>query len=265
MKIGLVALLALVVALGTPAGAAVPPTKAPEVLTVGLSMPSAGFQVGAVRGRDVVLARGLEIDLARLLARRLGIPRVRFVNEPLFSTLVSGGRKDWDLALAQISVTAPRAQRVDFSTPYLRADQGVLMRRGLATPTSIAQLRPLQLCAERATTGGQLVVSRIRPTKTPRLLENPSRLSYELFTGRCDAIVADAPALAVLRRQAPDRYGVLAGRIVTDERYAIAFDKGSTLRGPVDAVLGRLLRDGTLERLRTRWLGTDTVELRVLR
>src|SRR5689334_16968221 len=71
VKIVLLAALALVVALGTPAGAAVPPTKAPEVLTVGLSMPTAGFQVGAVRGRDVVLARGLEIDLARLLAKRL--------------------------------------------------------------------------------------------------------------------------------------------------------------------------------------------------
>ena len=54
-------------------------------------MPAPGFQVGAVRGRDVVLAKGLEIDLARALARRLGIPRVRFVNERLFSTLLRPG------------------------------------------------------------------------------------------------------------------------------------------------------------------------------
>ena len=242
------------------------PTRVPGELKVGLSMPSAGFQVGAVRGRDVVLARGFEIDLARLLARRLGIPRVRFVNEEYFSTLLKAGAKDWDLALAEISVTPPRARRVDFSTSYLRADQGVLVRRGLpSTPTSIAQLRTLQLCAERATTGGQLLVGRIKPTRRPLLLPNSSRLSHDLFTERCDAVVFDAPALAVLRRQAPDRYGPLVGRIATGERYSVAFEKGSRLRGPVNTALARLTRDGTLERLRKRWLGTDTSSLRVLR
>ena len=52
------------VALAAPATAASPPTKSAGRLTVGLAMPSAGFQVGAVRGRTVVLAKGLEIDLA---------------------------------------------------------------------------------------------------------------------------------------------------------------------------------------------------------
>jgi polar amino acid transport system substrate-binding protein len=246
--------------------AAAPPTKVPGELRVGLSMPAAGFQVGAVRGRDVVLAKGLEIDLARLLARRLGITRVRFVNEPFLSTLVRAGKKDWDIALAQITVTPVRAKRVDFSTAYLTADQGVLVRRGLATkPTTIAALRRLQLCAERTSTGGQLIVDRIKPTRKPRLVNNPSSLSYDLFTQRCDAIVFDAPTLAVLQRQAPDRYGPLVGRIVTRERYAIALEKGSPLRPQINAALASVIRSGALKQLRRRWLGTDTSTLRVLR
>lgn len=229
-------------------------------------MPAAGFQVGAVRGRTVVFAKGFEISLARLLAKQLGVPRVRFVNERLFSTLVRAGRKDWDVGLAQITVTAARARRVDFSTPYLTADQGVLLRRELGTrPTSIAALRPLQLCAERATTGGQLILDRIRPTRQPRLLRSPSQLSYDLFTHRCDAIVADAPALAVLRRQAPDRYGPLVGRIVTRERYALALEKGSPFRPQINAALTRVIDSGALRRLRRLWLGTDTSALPVLR
>jgi len=262
----LVAMLVVAATLAVAAGAAAPPTKTPGVLTVGLAMPSAGFQVGAVRGRDVVLAKGFEIDLARVLAGRLGIPRVRFVNEPLHSTLLTSGRRDWDIALAQISITPARAQRVDFSTPYLRADQGVLIRRGLATkPRSIADLRSLQLCAERASTGGQLILDRIKPTRKPLLLENPSKLSYELFTQRCDAIVFDAPALAVLHRQAPDRYGALVGRIVTNEQYAIAFEKGSPLRARINTTLKALAAGGILTRLQKRWLGTSTSTLPVLR
>jgi polar amino acid transport system substrate-binding protein len=260
------AAFAVVGALATSASAAPPTTKTPGVLTVGLAMPAAGFQVGAVRGRNVVLAKGLEIDLARILARRLGIPRVRFLNERFFSTLLTPGAKDWDLALAEISVTPVRAQRVDFSRPYLTADQGVVLRRGLATkPGSIAGLRTLKLCAERATTGAQVLVKRVKPRKRPLLLNDPSDLSYALFTKRCDAIVADAPALAVLRRQAPDRYGSLVGRIVTREKYAIAYEKGSQLRQPIDAVLRQLRADGTLAQLRRRWLGVDTATLPALR
>jgi polar amino acid transport system substrate-binding protein len=131
---------------------------------------------------------------------------VRFLNEPLFSKLTAAGPKDYDLALAEISVTPARAKRFDFSVPYLRADQGVLVRRGLPSqPRSMADLSKLQLCAERASTGSLLVANRIKPAKKPLFARNPSDLSYFLFTKRCDAIVFDAPALAVLRRQAPDR------------------------------------------------------------
>jgi polar amino acid transport system substrate-binding protein len=266
MKMLLAAVAAAFAVVVSAHAAAPPPTKVPDELQVALSMPAAGFQVGAVRGREVVLAKGLEIDLARLLAKRLGIPRVRFVNEPLFSTLLRSGEKDWDLALAQITVTPVRATRVDFSNTYLTADQGVLLRRGLTTtPTSIAALSRLQLCGERASTGGQLILDRIKPIRKPRLLENPSRLSYDLFTRRCDAVVFDAPALAVLRRQAPERYGPLIGRIVTGERYAIALEKGSPLRPAVNAALAIVINSGALEQLRKRWLGTDTAGLPVLR
>ncbi len=80
------------------AGAQTPaPTVVPEQLTVGVSMPSEGFQVGSVRGSEVVLARGLEIDLARALALRLGFDRTVFV-QSRFDRLFSAGQKPWDVA-----------------------------------------------------------------------------------------------------------------------------------------------------------------------
>jgi len=255
----------VIAALALPASAATPPTKTPGVLKVALAMPSAGFQVGIVRGRTVILARGLEIDLATQVARRLGL-RVRFLNEATFSKLVKAGPADWDLAVAQISLTPGRARRVDFSTSYLEADQGVLVRPGVTpTPRSIAALRKLVVCAQRGTTGGAIVTNRIKPARKPLFLDDLSVLLYDLFAKRCDALVFDAPTLAVLRRQAPDRYGPLVGRIPTHERYAIAFEKGSLLRARVDSVLRAIARDGTLARLRQRWLGADTAKLPVLR
>ena len=57
----------------------------------------------------------------------------------------------------------------------------------------------------------------------------------------------------------------LSGRIVTREKYAIAYEKGSQLRQPIDAVLRQVRADGTLAQLRRRWLGTDTATLPALR
>ena len=172
-------------------------------------MPVTGLQVGAVRGRNVVLAKGLEIDLARALA---AARRAAGALRPRAAVLDPRQRRpaDWDLALAAITITPERARRVDFSKPYLTADQAVLMRRGFTpVPSSIAGLRGLQLCGERATTGARAIVQRIKPTKKPRLVANPSQLTYDLYNDRCDAIVFDTAALGAARAAAPERYWTL--------------------------------------------------------
>ena len=69
----------------------------------------------------------------------------------------------------------------------------------------------------------------------------------------------------MLRAQAPDRVGALAGRVATGERYGIAFEPGSALRPLVDGALTRLEQDGTLRRLARRWLTADVSSLRAFR
>ncbi|MET0818157.1 MAG: ABC transporter substrate-binding protein [Solirubrobacteraceae bacterium] len=260
------ALLAGLAALAAPA--AVPaqaPTKTPGQLVVGVAMPAAGFQVGAVRGREVLFAKGYEIDLANALAGELAVPAVRFVQEDRFTAFFQPGPKDYDLALSQVTITTAREAVIDFSAPYFTADQAVLLRRGLVLKRRrFSQLRKLQLCAERATTGGTQA-KRIHPDRPVRLFRDPSRLEAELYQRRCDAVIGDSATLGALRAQAPQRFGELAGRIRTGERYGIVFDPGSALKAPVDAALARLEEDGTLGRLAARWFSTDVTRLRAFR
>ena len=252
------------VALG--GGQAPAPAQAPETLVIGLNMPSDGFQVGAVQGTRIVLARGLEIDLARALAARLGDRRVSFYQESRFNRLVAAGQKPWDVALAQVTPTAERRENVDFSVPYLRADQGVLLRRGLSpVPRSIVGLRRLRLCSQRGTTGAATIVGRIRPRRPSLLLGNQILLVQNLESGRCDAAVYDAPLLGVIRAETPARYGMFAGVIRTNERYAAVLPKTSSLTAEVNDALRGLVADGTLRRLSRRWLTADLSRLRVLR
>lgn len=231
-------------------------TLQPGVLTVGLNLPTQGFQVGAVRGSAVVYARGFEIDLARSLARGLGLAGVRFVHEPTFARLIAPGAKRWDVGLAQITATAGRRRAVALSVPYLTSDQGALLRRGLADPqpASIADLRPLRLCALRKTTGAATITARIRPTTRPTLYADQTRMMSALQSGTCDAVVHDAAILSVQVAAAPERYGTIAGTIATGERYAVALPRTSTNVPAVNRVLNDLRRSGAIDALSARWL-----------
>jgi ABC-type amino acid transport substrate-binding protein len=204
--------LAAIAALPAAAGAQeAPPTASPGVLTVGLNMASDALQVGAASGSRVVIARGLEIDLARAIARGLGV-RAAFVQEPRFTRLLAPGTKPWDVALAQVTI----------------------------------------------------VSRRIAPASAPTLCADEARMLQALQAGRCDAVVLDAPILASLRAQVPERYGPFAGVIRTGERHGVVLPKGSALVPRVDAVLAAIRADGRLAAIVRRWLTTDLASLPVL-
>ena len=252
-------------AAGADAPQPVAPTQTPGVLVVALNMPSQGFQIGAVAGARVVLARGLEVDLARAIASRLGIGRVRFVQVSSFPALLTPGPKAWDMALAEITITPARGRSVDFSLPYLSADQGVLLAKGVAVPRGLAALAGLRVCSLRGTTSAALVARRVRPASPPILEATSTALGQDLQTGRCQAGVEDAPILAALKARVPLRFGPFAGVIRTGERYGIAFPKGSELVDPVNDALGSLSSSGALARFERRWLTTNLAALPALR
>jgi polar amino acid transport system substrate-binding protein len=244
--------------------AAAPTTITPGQLTVGVNLPSDGFQVGAVRGTDVVVAKGLEIDLARTLAARLGLAKTRFV-QSRFDRLFSSGPKPWDLSIAQITITDRRRLTADFSISYMSADEGVLLAQTVATtPKTIAALRPLGLCALAKSTGADLINERIKPLKPPLFVGNVARLMLDLQTGRCEAVVYDAPTLGTLKARAPLRYGAFAGVIRTGEQYGIALPKGSRLTPRVNAALRTLIAQGYIQQLQRKWLTANLARLPVL-
>jgi polar amino acid transport system substrate-binding protein len=249
---------------GGATGAPPPATVTPGQLTIGVSLPSEGFEVGVAKGSQVVYAQGFDIDLGRALAKRLGL-KAAFVQSP-FGRLFSFGAKPWDVAIAQITITDQRRRTAEFTQPYMSVDQGVLAAQTVSpVPRTIADLRPLRICALRKSTGADVANTVVAPTKPVRLLGNVPSLMLDLQTGRCQAVVYDAPTLGTLKARAPARYGPFAGVIKTGEHYGVALPKGSALLDTVDTALGALAADGTLQRLQKKWLTTNLAALPVLR
>ena len=244
-------------------GSASAPTVGRAELTVALHLPDPGFQVGAVRGRDVVAARGLEVDLARALGRQLRIRNLRLVHVPDRSSLTGPGAKPWDLALSRID--ARTIGPIETSSIYLRGDAAVLLRPGLTRPRGLSDLRPRILCVTRGS-DVRAALEAIAPASPPLRASDDRELLGLVQTGRCDAAVREAPLLGAALRRLPGRYGPVAGRVVTPgDGYVAALPRGSELVEDVDRALARLRADGTLRRIAERWLGLDPGGLRVLR
>jgi ABC-type amino acid transport substrate-binding protein len=253
---------ALLLAVGLPVVAAPPATEPPGELVIAVSLPRPAFQVGAVRGSEVVVARGLEIEVARALARQLGL-RPRFVQVGNAQRLTAPGAKPWDVAIAQLVPTTLRRRAVDFSAPYARADQVVLVARGIERRQSLAGLRRLQLCAERRSRGMDVIAARIQPSLRPVAVPDVESLLRRVQTGACEAAVADVSRIGPALRGKRQRFGGIAGRIDTGF-YAVSLERGSPLRASVDAALSRLAANGSLRRLAKAWLGVDLTRLRLL-
>jgi ABC-type amino acid transport substrate-binding protein len=210
-----------------------------------------------------VRARGFEIDLARALARRLGVA-LRIVDVP-FARVLAPGSKPFDVSISHVTITAKRARSVDFSRPYFVVNKGVLVAPGVAPPETLAGLRRLRVCAQAATTSIAYVRERLRPGPAPQSFASAIDVLRAVADGFCQAMIADLQILVAARRDQPDLYGPIAGQIVTNERYGAVFEQGSRLRAPVGAALQSLARAGAVERLAARWFGSGWDEVPVLR
>ena len=261
----LLAIAALVAIPAATAGRTAAPTLKAGELTVGLNPPAVGFQVGTLRGNTVVNPRGFEVDLAKDIAAKLGIPasKIKWINIP-FTTLFRPGTKPFDFAFEESTITPQRRQAVDFSAPYFDANQGVLLKKGASVPTSLAQLKQMSICAQSTTTGLDYVQHKLHATKVQ--IYNATAAAFAAVqVGRCDAFVMDVPIIASQKKTKPSAYGPIAGQIVTNEKYGAVLSKGSKLTPFVSSAIKSLTASGTIAKLQKKWFAIDVAKIPVLK
>ena len=256
-----VAVLAASAALAAPSAA---PTRTPGTLVVGFGDPAVGFAVGTVRGNTIKNPKGYEVDLSKAIAKDLGIGTIKYIYTP-WTKLFAPGTKDFDISFQEATITAARKKTVDFSAPYLNANQGVLISKQAQAPKSLADLKQLQTCAQTDTTGLAYVQTRLRPVKKPLIYQTTTAAFTAVQIGRCDALVLDVPIVALQKKSKPAAYGAVAGQIVTHEQYGAVMAKGSKLTPDVSAAIRALTKDGTIAKLQQKWFAIDVSKIPVLK
>ena len=203
--------------------------------------------------------KGFESAVAYAVAQELGFTKdeVKWTVVP-FNSSYAPGPKKFDFDINQISITAKRAEHVDFSQPYFTAPQAVVAPEGspVTGATSLAELATAKIGVQVGTTSLDAVNASIKPSSQPQVYNDSNDTVRALKTKRIDAIVVDLPtAFYVTAAEVPGSKIVGQFQAPGGDRWGLLLQKGSKLTACVNQAVAKLQSAGTLKALQDKWMG----------
>ncbi|GHE45197.1 hypothetical protein GCM10017673_54050 [Streptosporangium violaceochromogenes] len=272
--LGVAAATFLAVQAGFPSGggaaAASPsPTASPSA---GSASPSASSALlDRIRARDVIRVgyrgglpgvalydppRGFEIDVARYVARRLGVPEggVRFVPLRYDEREEAVERDRADIVIANFSIENSDRERVAFAGPYYVAHRDVLVRAG-AGISKLGHLRGRTVCV----TPGLATAAMIRDRGVdfvPLEAEDPAVCARKVADGTADALPGDDLLIAGFGARLRGAELRVAGLRLTSERYGVMIRRGDPVAcRAINEAIRSMYADGTVKGLLKNYFG----------
>jgi polar amino acid transport system substrate-binding protein len=243
--------------------------KAPGKLTIGTDNPAFPpyFQIPAGTATppwelgDPTNGEGFEGAFAYALADKLGFAEGDVVWTVVpFDNSFAPGEKPFDIDINQVSFTPDRAQAVDLSDGYYTLNQSVaaLKANPIASAKSIADLKAFKFGAQVGTTSLDTINNVIAPTAAAMVYNTNDDAVAALKAKQIDGLVVDLPtAFYVTAAQVDDSavVGQFAAPTGTDaEHFSVVLPKGSALTACVNAAIGAMKSDGSLDALTKEWL-----------
>ncbi|GEJ58876.1 amino acid ABC transporter substrate-binding protein [Anaeromyxobacter diazotrophicus] len=228
--------------------------KAKGKLVLGLddSFPPMGF-----RNDDNQIV-GYDIDLARDVARRLG---VELVPQP-----IDWNAKEQELNTGKIdciwngfTITDERKQAMAFTQPYLRNAQVVVVKKGSPYST-LASLKGKKVGLQAGSSAaGALEAATAFRGSLAQVVEFKDNLTalMDLEARGVDAVVMDLIVAEDNIKRSGKAYRVLQESLAP-EVFGVGFRKNDlALRDAVQGALQAMAADGTLAKVTTKWFGKD--------
>ncbi|QEM46457.1 transporter substrate-binding domain-containing protein [Mycolicibacterium grossiae] len=201
---------------------------------------------------------GLDVELCEAIAARLGTSaRFHELGDEVVDAL---GRGDVDCAAG--GLVATQDADVDFGAPYLLTSCALAVNAGrLPGIASVDGLTGAIVGVRRDGPGRPIAERLVADGRAGSMRPYPdlAAAAADLGTGACDAVVDLQPVLIEAARTLPD-VDVVAGRLA---RAAVALAVRSDDPAPAQRLAeaqAALEEDGTLARLRRRWLGNPYLD-----
>jgi polar amino acid transport system substrate-binding protein len=230
----------------------------PGVLSVVTSLPGPNFWGTKAEEVDPdTIKSGVEYDLANDIATACGL-KMEFRNEN-FDAIVAGqiAADSYDIILSQVTITPDRAKVVDFSVPYFKADQGLLVRKG-TTVSSWDDVKKMKIGVQASTTAEYyfLQIPAWKLDSDPQSFPDLTSAYEALSAGQLDAVVIDTPINLGQAAQSNGELEVVT-QFSTGDEYGAIYPKGSPKKAVFDGIIQGLIDDGTVTALIEKYLGGD--------
>ena len=164
----------------------------------------------------------------------------------------------FDAAADGITITADRAEIVDFSMGYVAIEQRLLVRADEDRITSIQDIvdnADLKLGTQTGTTNYETALSYLPADRINAFEQFPFAVQA-LLAGDIDAVIMDETAgQGYLGENAESLK--LVGESMSSDELGFIYPLGSDLVAPVNAALEELMKNGFLEQVNAKFFGPD--------
>ncbi len=224
---------------------------APTVWEVGTEPTFPPFEMKDDVSGDLI---GFDVDLMNAIGEAAG-REIEFVSLPFDGLIPALQSNTIDAAISGMTITAERAQTIDFSRPYFEAGLAIAVREDNDEIESFEDLQGKGIAVQIGTTGAEQANS-VEGASVSTFDSAPLALQ-ELVNGRVDAVVNDLPATLFAINEANLQGVKIVGELVTQEYYGIAIPKNSEVFGEVNAAIDQLIQDGTYAQIYRKWFVSD--------
>ena len=201
---------------------------------------------------------GWEYDAVNEIARRLNM-KVEW-NLSSWDTMIQAVREgQFDIGMDGITITKERQQQVDFSDPYLRSEQFMLVRADedrFDTAETFAADPELLIGSQAGTTNFYAAVYNVLDgdEANPRikLFDTFGASVQALLNGDVDMVLTDAASSKGYIGANPDKLKVVGGPLASED-FGFIFTPGSDLVAPFNAAITSMQDDGFFDHLNTKW------------
>ncbi|MBR0557706.1 basic amino acid ABC transporter substrate-binding protein [Ciceribacter sp. L1K23] len=203
-------------------------------------------------------AIGWEYDVMNEIAKRLNMT-VEYQNTSWDAMIQSVSDGQYQVGMTGITINDERKAKVDFSDPYMRSEQFMLVRGDESRFTdakSFADNADLLVGAQPGTTPFYTAVYSVLDgdEANPRikLFETFGATVQALKTGDVDMVLTDGTAGQGYVDASGGGLKVVGGPLGSED-FGFIFPKGSDLVAPINAAIAELKADGTLDTLNKKW------------
>lgn len=224
-------------------------------LRVGTTMDTPVFSMRKASGE----LEGFDMDALATLGPALGV-KIDYVKMTFGSMLGDLAADKFDMAMSGMGRTYDRARTATFSKPYLR--YGKLMMLRSADRDRFKSLADLDHAGIKIAynKGGlnETFAKTMFKEASPAGYESNALATADLLAGKVDAQVADSTAAIYLARQDPRIVAMDPGHVFNPVYVAILLHRDDqTLLNYLDIWIDQIELDGTLAKIRAKWLGED--------